>query len=718
MAPLHELERQRLRELDQYGVFGTPPESDYDHICRLTADIFEVPIAMINLVARDTVWVKSRIGVDLQEVPRELTFCHHTIQGHDLLVVPDLTNDQRFCGNPLVTSPEGGLRFYAGAPLSTPKGYVIGTLCILDRQPRAHLSPKERERLKNLAVLVMDRLEKRRLEQLELMTSSLMNATSDGIIITDAAHNIRYWNHAAETIFGFTPEEMTEKPVTAITTDQKDAALLVQALEDVADGHRSVSLTLATRAKGGRAISTEVSFASWGTGTSDKEEGPLGFGLIVRDVTEQTAVAEKLAWLARHDELTGMFNRNHLRQVMNDALAARDSIAVVSINLDRFMAINDTFGHRVGDALLKVVTRRLEKELGPTDLLARIGGDEFTILRSGPTDRAELECLASRLQAAFGETFAVDGHLVTTTASVGIATSELGEANTDALLNAADLAIYRAKSDGGNGWRFFTPEHDSRISVVRSMENDLRGALSRGEFALNYQPKFCLVTGRLTGAEALLRWTHPAKGAVSPADFIPVAELSGLIVPIGEWVLATACNALTRLPGDFRMAVNLSPVQFRRSDVAATVADKLLLSGINPARLEVEITESLLLENSPATAGALEALKALGVSIALDDFGTGYSSLAYLCKFPFDTIKIDRSFVQTLETEPGSAAIVRAVVGLGRDFSLKVIAEGVETDAQKRMLLAFGCDEGQGYLLGRPMPLEALLQIAVNTGSR
>lgn len=716
MAPLHELER--LRELDQYGIFGTPPESDYDHICRLTADIFEVPIAMINLVARDTVWVKSKIGLEVQDVPRELAFCSHAIQGRDLLVVPDLAADQRFCENPLVATSEGGLRFYAGAPLATPKGYVIGTLCILDRQTRAQFSPKERERLTNLATLVMDRLQKRRLEQLELMTSSLMNAASEGIIIVDSTYNTRYWNPAAEKIFGFSGDEMIGKPVTAITTDHADATLLIQALEDAVEGHSGLPLTLATRAKDGRAISTEVSIASWGNGTGSTPDGPLGFGLIVRDVTEEMAVAEKLAWLARHDELTGVFNRNHLRQVMNDALAARGSIAVISINLDRFMAINDTFGHRVGDALLKVVARRLARELGPTDLLARIGGDEFTILRSGQTDRTQLACLAARLQSAFGETFSVDGHLVTTTASVGIATSDLGEANTDALLNAADLAIYRAKSDGGNGWRFFTPEHDRRISVVRSMESDLRGALSRGEFTLNYQPKFCLVTGRLTGAEALLRWTHPAKGPISPADFIPVAELSGLIVPIGEWVLTTACEALTRLPADFRLAVNLSPVQFRRSDVAETVAAKLALSGIDPARLEVEITESLLLENNRATAGALEALKALGVTIALDDFGTGYSSLAYLCKFPFDTIKIDRSFVQTLETEPGSAAIVRAVVGLGRDFSLKVIAEGVETEAQKRMLLSFGCDEGQGYLLGRPMPLEALLQIATNADSR
>lgn len=711
MSTLHELER--LRELDHYGVFGTPPENDYDHICRLTADIFDVPIAMINLVARDTVWVKSKVGLDVQEVPRELAFCNHIILARDLLVVPDLSADPRFCENPLVTAPEGGLRFYAGAPLVTPNGYAIGTLCILAHQTRAQFSPKERERLRNLATLVMDRLEKRRLERYELMTSSLMNAASEGIIITDSTHNIRYWNKAAEMIFGFTFDDMIEKPVTAIANDQADATLLLQALEDVVDGHLGLPLTLTTRARCGRPISIEVSIASWGSGTKEHLGTPLGFGLIVRDVTEETAVAERLAWLARHDELTGVFNRNHLRQVMNDALAAGRNIAILSINLDRFMAINDTFGHQVGDALLKVVARRLEKELAPTDLLARIGGDEFTILRSGPADRAQLKALVARLQSIFSETFSVEGHLVTTTASVGIATSDLGDADTDALLNAADLAIYRAKSDGGNGWRFFTPEQDRRISIVRSMESDLRGALSAGEFLLHYQPKYCLASGRLTGAEALLRWTHPVKGAISPADFIPVAELSGLIVPIGEWVLAKACEALTQLPVDFRMAVNLSPVQFRRSDVAATVAGKLALAGIDPTRLEVEITESLLLEKNRATAGALEALKALGVTIALDDFGTGYSSLAYLCQFPFDTIKIDRSFVQTLETEPGSAAIVRAVVGLGRDFNLRVVAEGVETEGQKRMLGTFGCDEGQGYFLGRPMPLEALLKLAV-----
>jgi diguanylate cyclase (GGDEF)-like protein len=370
--------------------------------------------------------------------------------------------------------------------------------------------------------------------------------------------------------------------------------------------------------------------------------------------------------------------------------------------------VNDTLGHSMGDALLRAVSERLLNCIRDLDTIARLGGDEFAIIQIAPAEPHEAAALAERIIETIAAPFSLEGHQIGIGTSVGIALAPSDGVLGEELLQKADLALYRAKMDGRNTFRFFEPGMDAQMQERRAIEVDLRNALAANQFELYYQPLVTMESGRITGFEALLRWHHPQRGLVPPGDFIPLAEEVGLVVPIGEWVLQQACREAASWPGNVHVAVNLSPAQFRSRNLLPAITLALANSGLDPSRLELEITESVLLYENQSTLTTLSQIKALGVRIAMDDFGTGYSSLSYLRSFPFDKIKIDRSFIRDLANSEDCVAIVRAVTSLGASLGMKTIAEGVETVEQMERLRLEGCEEVQGFLISPPRPVSEL----------
>jgi diguanylate cyclase (GGDEF)-like protein len=421
----------------------------------------------------------------------------------------------------------------------------------------------------------------------------------------------------------------------------------------------------------------------------------------------------KIAHMARHDGLTDLPNRMWLRERLGHALAAvhrGEQLAVLYLDLDHFKSVNDTLGHPIGDELLKAISGRLRHCVRETDVIARIGGDEFAIVRTSLRDSQEASALARRLGEVIRAPYDIEGHAVIVDTSVGIAIAPNDGVDPNELLKNADMALYGAKTDGRGTYRFFEPEMDARMKARRTLELALRGALERGEFELNYQPLLHLGRNRVSCCEALLRWRHPERGMISPAEFIPVAEETGLIGPLGEWVLRKACTDAAHWPDEVKVAVNLSPIQLMNRNLLPVVMNALAASGLPSRRLELEITEAVLLQNTDRTLTTLHQLRELGVGIAMDDFGTGYSSLSYLLRFPFDKIKIDRGFIAGLPDDHESVAIVRAVAGLASNLQIATAAEGVETQAQLETVRALGCTEMQGFLFSRPRELHDLWQ--------
>ncbi len=425
-----------------------------------------------------------------------------------------------------------------------------------------------------------------------------------------------------------------------------------------------------------------------------------------RRIRERWHAEDRIHFLALHDSLTGLPNRVQFRQHLDRAVARAkrhgNIVAVFCLDLDRFKQVNDTLGHATGDALLEEVAARLKENIREVDLVGRLGGDEFAVVAEEIETPEDAMRLARRLCNALGAGYQVNGHEVTTSASIGIALGPLDTEPNDALLKNADLALYRAKEDGRNTFRFFEPAMDAALQKRRRLENDLRSALRKNQLYLDYQPQFDLESGKLTGYEALVRWWHPSEGEIPPTTFVPIADETGLIVPLGEWILKTACAYATTWPLDTKLAVNLSPAQFKTQDVYSLVRRVLAETGLEPDRLELEITEGIILQNTESVIDTLTRLDQLGVSIAMDDFGTGYSSLSYLTRFPVKKIKIDRSFIDTLGTSPQTSAIVSSIVGLGQSLHVTITAEGVETEGQAAMLRKWGCDQVQGYYYGRP----------------
>jgi len=446
----------------------------------------------------------------------------------------------------------------------------------------------------------------------------------------------------------------------------------------------------------------------------NREREVIGAVIVFRDVSAARAMSDQIAHSAEHDFLTGLPNRLLLNDRVSQAISLAQrhvyQVAVLFLDLDGFKHINDSLGHAIGDKLLQSISERLVGCLRAVDTVSRQGGDEFVMLLPAVEHAQDAALAARRMLEAIAEAHSIDNHDLHVTASIGISVYPEDGVDVATLIQNADTAMYQAKENGRQSYQFFEPAMNVRAVERQSIEESLRRALQRNEFALHYQPKINLRTRAITGAEALIRWTHPTRGAVSPAQFIPVAEDCGLILPIGEWVLREACTQARAwvdagLP-EITMAVNVSAMQFQQEGFLKGVFDILAETGLDANHLEVEVTESALMKRAEITALVLQMLRGGGVTVAIDDFGTGYSSLSYLRKFPLDALKIDQSFVRQITTTPEETTIVSAIISMAQSLNLRVVAEGVETAEELAFLEAHDCEEAQGYYFSRPMPAE------------
>jgi diguanylate cyclase (GGDEF)-like protein len=445
-----------------------------------------------------------------------------------------------------------------------------------------------------------------------------------------------------------------------------------------------------------------------------------GWVATQEDITERRRAEQQITHLAHYDALTDLPNRALFSKRLEHELERTnggEQLAVLYIDIDEFKSVNDSLGHPAGDELLKAVASRLRSCVRDTDFVARLGGDEFAIVQAGIKQRSDVEELVKRIYEAIREPYECLGHQVATDASVGIALAPDDGTDLDQLLKSADLAMYGAKADGRRTYRFFEPEMDARVKARRTLELDIRQAIADGAFDIHYQPIVNFGSNEIVGCEALLRWYHPVRGMISPAEFIPIAEETGLICQLGDWVLTTACAEAANWPSSIKLAVNVSPVQFRSHAFSLKVANALATTGLSANRLELEITEAVLIRDDEAALTMLQQLRAVGVRIALDDFGTGYSSLSYLQRFPFDKIKIDRCFVNDIAKAEGSSSIVQAVINIARSRNITTTAEGVETEQQREMLLSLGCTEMQGYLFSPARPVAEIRMLLSRANS-
>jgi diguanylate cyclase (GGDEF)-like protein len=575
-------------------------------------------------------------------------------------------------------------------------------------EARAARAEAEASRLRTEAELVVAHERERTDRELGIQNARFLAALSNmshALCLFDSSDRLVVANSRHAEMFGM--------PASRITHGSSVEALLRRA-----DGESNLSSTdvqaMLSRIKQLRAARKRVALVRELT---DRRILAINFvpveddGWLVtfEDITERRVAADRITHITHHDALTGLPNRVLFHTRLGEAVARSrrgESCAVLYLDLDHFKAVNDTLGHPIGDLLLREVTQRLQTQIRETDTVARLGGDEFGIVQSSVNQPEDATALAARLVNVLGAPYDLGGHQVLVGTSIGIALVPTDGEDPDQILKHADMALYRAKAEGRARFRFFTPDMDVRAQARRTLEIDLRRALVAEEFELFYQPLVNLKTGLVTGFEALMRWFHPRRGMVAPADFIPVAEEIGLLVPLGEWALRRACFDAMGWSGEMKVAVNVSVTQFASPTLVEDVASALAASGLDPRRLELEITETVMLDETDTTMVILHRLRDLGVGIAMDDFGTGYSSLSYLRRFPFSKVKIDQSFVAGLGKGGDCDAIVASVTDLCTTLGMIALAEGVETEDQLQRLRAGNCDEAQGYLFSRPRPAD------------
>ncbi|HUQ35208.1 MAG TPA: EAL domain-containing protein [Aestuariivirga sp.] len=833
-------ERERLRRLEQYQISRTPPESAFDDITELLADLFSAPIAFLCTTEAKSNWFKSRVGIDLEEVPRSISFCDHTLKHEGVMVVPDATRDERFAASPMVTGAYH-IRFYAGVTLRDAEGFAMGTLAVADSVPR-RINNGQKESLKRLASIAFDRMELRK-TQAELRETvaateaarqhavsdnaelrQVINCLPQAIALLDDQNRLILWNGNYEKMFpetaryfepGVSIEFIYRKSLETMRRNAKmkdvdgeewvrswltrldqHGSIVEQNVGDLrwirydqhlaADGKKIYVRTDITDARNAtesfrllfennpvpmwvvekatlkyidvnaaalelygytrdeflsmtslaiRPVSeyqrawddanTNFLFDSGGKDWEHlKADGteilvssyakPIRYGnreagiISVIDVTERRKQDARIQYLAEHDALTGLPNRRLFLDLLAGQLSKKTPnhsyTSIALIDIDDFKSVNDSLGHQVGDELIVAVANRLEERVGDRGIVARLGGDEFAVLLPMLTELGAAEAVATEMVNAFGAPLRVGDYDLQVGVSAGVSFSLDDSVDSSTLLRNADLALYKAKTDGRGLCRVYEPQMSLQIMLRREVELDLRQALAKDQLVIHYQPLLELERGVEVGFEALLRWNHPEKGMISPAAFIPIAESSGMIVPIGNWVLEQSCKLAATLQKNLSIAVNISPAQFKSGKLVDVVSAALKKYGLAAHRLELEITESLLLEKSSETLDIWKSLKELGVVIALDDFGTGYSGLGYLNSFPIDKIKIDRSFIKDLGTKPRSKELVRAAINMGHSLGLMTLAEGIETQEQLDILRALGCQHGQGFLFSPGIP--------------
>jgi diguanylate cyclase (GGDEF)-like protein/PAS domain S-box-containing protein len=684
-------------------------------------------MAFISLSYGDGAYFKSAVGMSSSEVARNGSPCPWPILSAGLFIVSDTSIDPRVKDIPEVKL-QSGIRFYAGAPLAAPEGHTLGALCVLDRQPRV-LSASQSDTLRTLAGLTSSQLglryKNKQLEQevvkrqqsLDSMLASqkrfaqVLRSTNDGLwgwnLKTDKMHFCPRW----KALLGYEDGEIGDISDEWFNrVHQQD----IQSLRADIIAHLS---GLTPRIQNEHRLLARDGAYYWvlcqGLALRDSDNEAYQIIGSLTNITGQKEAQKRLFHNAFHDVLTGLPNRalfmDRLKHSFDRAKQCEDYMfAVLFLDLDRFKVINDSLGHHRGDQLLVAIARRLEESLRPGDTIARLGGDEFAIILDHLKDVSDATSAAERIQKDLEEPFSLSGHEVFASASIGIALSTMPFDLPEDILRSADSAMYRAKDHGRACFKLFDKGMHARAVALMQLETDLHHALSRNELQIHYQPIISLQTWHISGFEALLRWKHPQRGLIPPLDFIPLAEETGLIVQIGQWVLREACNQLRawqqEFPSDMPLSisVNLSGKQFSKPDLIESIHRVLIDTGIKGGSLKLEITESAIIKNIESAAAKLKQLKDLDIRVLLDDFGTGYSSLSYLHRFPIDTLKIDRSFVTRMNLSK-NFEIVRTIVAFASNLGMDVIAEGVETCDQIVQLTNMGCDYVQGYLLSKPV---------------
>ena len=698
-------------------------EALFDDLTRQAAEACGTPIAALSLVESGHHWFKSRGGVSAADTPRALLLCTEAIRSPEGLVVEDVSQDARFADGGSPTA----LVFFAGVPIQTSRAGAIGTLSVMDAAPRADVVADLLETLRALAqeagrqfdirlgaqeVLgraprAVSRPDPDAAAPAEPEFRHLVEQAPVGTYVIQS-ERYRYVNPKLGEILGYGPGELLGAEVAPLVVEADRPAVLAR-LRDLLVGETPAPYGFRAIRKDGQIVDVEVHETTTELGGRQALIGTL------LDVTDRKRAEAQAAERAFVDPLTRLPNRVRFLERLEIELAQsrryERKLAVIHVDLDGFKFVNDNWGHAAGDRLLQSLAIRLTRGVREVDTIARIGGDEFLILVPDLRQTGDMSRFAQKLLTLLGRPVELDEHTLQVTASVGVSTYPDDGQDAEALLRNADAAMYRAKDLGGNNFELCTPELTAMAVERLELQNGLRLALDRNEFLLHYQPLVSLGSGRIVGLEALVRWQHPQKGFLPPVTFIPVAEETGLILPLGEWVLRAATNQLKAWLATglgLRISVNFSAKQFRERGLVHIVESALSTAGLEPRHLEVEITESIAMEGAEIVNANLNLLRSMGCGIAIDDFGTGYSSMSYLKSFPITSLKIDRSFVTDLAANPADAGIVRAIVEMAHGSSLSVIAEGVETQDQFQLLQKYGCDEMQGYWVSRPLAVEGI----------
>ncbi|BES84778.1 bifunctional diguanylate cyclase/phosphodiesterase [Pectobacterium araliae] len=710
-APISKDEDKRLAALREYGVRNALFDPSLSNLISLAANIFSAPIVLVSLVEAERQLFAASVGVPFCETPRDISFCAHTILKKKIMVVPDALKDVRFKNNPLVVGIPC-IRFYAGIPLITPSGHAIGTLCIIDLKPRATFTKRDEHNLQDLASLVMDKLEMRRLELArkasQVRFENIANTSPDTILCVNEKGMITFWNAAAEKMLEYSDDEIIGQNINNIIPD----AFIVQLKQRVTDRDslmKGVMLELNVQAKSGNRVPVELSVSMW------EDNNNISYGAILRDITERRRNEERLFLLAHMDPLTGLANRTLLTSNLETALKNEPAVCIMMVDLDGFKDVNDSLGHSSGDDILVHVAKKIKATVRSGDVVARMGGDEFALLFPSLNDKRVAGKIAEQIIHEISQAMVIDDHQINISASIGAVLYPEYGATVQELLTSADLALYQAKSEGRNCYRFFTRELLEAFQAKHAFQLEFVRAYEQHEFEMFYQPQVKLATNEIVGAEALLRWRHPEKGLLGPAAFLTALENGPWAERVGDWIVETACRQAAEWcqvsNSYFRISINLFSAQFRTGMLAQKIMDTLARTGLSPSSLELEITENIILRYDENMLQPLKTLQDAGIGIAFDDYGTGYASLSMLKNYPVTRLKIDQTFVRTMCESPPDAAIVRAILYLGKSFGLGVIAEGVETLEQSERLRGKGCEEAQGYLFGHPMPAEEFTQL-------
>lgn len=724
-----EDETERLRALRDHGLADEQLVTSLDPVVRIASRMFAMPVAAVNMVGSDHVFFAAVHGIDTADMRRDVSFCAHAINQRGVMVVNDATQDERFHDNPLVIG--AGVRFYAGVPLLSPQGHAMGALCILDSKPHARFSDEDCERLAELARMASDRLELRRIEVHSAQAAAPAGQGTSALAVAwlDERGRILSWNASAAACFGKSTSEGAGADFAAFF-DVGTAPVVRRLLQSAG-----------TLMPGDVPLFSEVLLACPGPGRgqertigitlfSHADNGHRRLEAILSDLSDATPEEEERL-LMGIDLLTGLPNRGRFYRQVEECLLQPSSAAALVLDLDGFKDINVSLGHGVGDAILREVGQRLGQAAGRDEVAARIGGDEFALLLPGWHDAVTAQERAQEVIGRIGEPVVIQGNAVCVTASCGVALAPPHAQEALELMGDADLALNKAKSSGPGRVMVFAPAMRSEATARRLTVLELHRAVDKGEFVLHYQPQVNLRTGELRGAEALMRWRHPARGLLSPAAFLPALETGPLAGRVGLWVIEEACAQaaywIRQGLDPFRVGINLFDVQLGAADLVEQVQGALDRHGLRPENLDIEITENIVLRHNDAALASLHRLRALGVGVSFDDFGTGYASLSLLKTYPLTRIKIDRSFVRGMLFSAGDAAVVNAILDMARSFGLETVAEGVETEAQATWLRERDCTEAQGFLYaralsavdfcGRYVPLATLPAVVCATAS-